>query len=481
MRTKLTVALIACFTLVAAQEKYSVVLERTKHLSPYEAIYQLMDYQQDVPQQPNVYYQLGNWSYSLLPSRNALYHYREYSELLYRTRLFYGNCLHFAKDQKLPGWQYEEIAQGEKRIEYASLEAYLRPRLEEVARRKIACDSIHNSFYRLVEQYNRCRLSFSSFLTLYTREKTAHLHLTAEQQVELESLAKESSLLAPLIESYRSALALEPLEGYDPQFSWLPIELYRLDGLTETDFLQNEIALWDYAGWVNRFLQAQTHTYEQLYTDVENEYNRLTLVANAYRVGRPISDRVDETLMGRCRRLEYASPRVQAVGSLQSFVRIAAAEQQLAEIEKLNSLQEIVPLLQRVRSAITERQAVTEPSLEATADSAVASLQAHMIRLAQALSLMQTPVHTSPVTGEVTRYTPLAGERVHALLPTSRGWRTAVVEEATQRVQVLDLNPTMDESHVLLQVEGEQPLLLVNRPDNRWALLTNSKIYWSDL
>jgi hypothetical protein len=52
-----------------AQEKYSEVLSRTRTLSPYEAIYELMDYQQWKPELPGVYFELGNLSYDLLPTR----------------------------------------------------------------------------------------------------------------------------------------------------------------------------------------------------------------------------------------------------------------------------------------------------------------------------------------------------------------------------------------------------------------------------
>ena len=58
---KIFILLIACVSVCAqAQEKYSVVLERTKTLSPYEAIYVLMDYQYWKPELPAVYYELGN-------------------------------------------------------------------------------------------------------------------------------------------------------------------------------------------------------------------------------------------------------------------------------------------------------------------------------------------------------------------------------------------------------------------------------------
>ena len=141
-----------------AQEKYSVVLEQARNLSPYEAIYLLMDYQYWHPEYSNIYYQLGNLCYDLLPTRDPLHHYSELSTLLYQSRLFYGNCLHFAKDQKLPGWQYAELAQGQKRIEYPVLEQYIRPRLEEVKRLQKVVD--HGALSRTgrVTVARRCSL-----------------------------------------------------------------------------------------------------------------------------------------------------------------------------------------------------------------------------------------------------------------------------------------------------------------------------------
>ena len=76
------VALTLCSLFLSplqAQEKYSVVLEQSKQLSPYEAIYLLMDYQYWHPEYSNIYYQLGNLTYDLLHTRDPLHHYRELS------------------------------------------------------------------------------------------------------------------------------------------------------------------------------------------------------------------------------------------------------------------------------------------------------------------------------------------------------------------------------------------------------------------
>ena len=224
----ITFSLCSMFLIPAfGQEKYSIVLERSKQLSPYEAIYLLMDYQYWHPEYSNIYYQLGNLSYDLLPTRDPLHHYQELSTLLYQSRLFYGNCLHFAKDQKLQGWQYSEIANGQKRIEYSVLEEYVTPRLKDIQKQQTACDSIHRSFVRMAERYNRCQMLFTEFLTRYTREKTAHIQLRSDEQKMLQTLKSTADSLDTDIDSYRSALALQPVKGYDPVFHKEEIVLYR--------------------------------------------------------------------------------------------------------------------------------------------------------------------------------------------------------------------------------------------------------------
>ena len=237
-----------------AQEKYSVVLEQAQGMSPYEAIYLLMDYQYWHPEYASIYYHLGNLCYGLIPSRDPLHHYSELNTLLYQSKLFYGNCLHFAKDQKLPGWQYAELADGQKRIEYATLEQFVRPRIEEIKRLQTACDSIHFSFIRMSERYNRCQTLFHQFLDRYTREKSAHLHLLPEERLLLEALRLAADSLDADIAAYQTALNLQDIPSYSPRFHKEPITLYRLDGLTYTDFLQNDIAIWDYSKWASIFL-----------------------------------------------------------------------------------------------------------------------------------------------------------------------------------------------------------------------------------
>ena len=440
----------------------------------------LMDYQKDKPEQPNVYYQLGNLSYSLLPKYDALHSYAEYRSLLYNSKLFYGNCLYFAKGHNLPGWQYEEIAQGSKKIDYAQLNAYLSPRLKEVKRLQTACDSVHNSFYRLVEQYNSCQQRFNRFLELYTREKTAHLQLTPDQRKDLERLARDAKPLPKLIETYLSALALEPLEGYHPTFRWQAIELYRLDGLTKTDFLQNDIALWDYATWVTHFLDEQTNQYERLYSDVENEHSRLTKDLQRYRTGAPVSGQCDATITGRCERLELNTPVTQAIQYQQAMVQLGALEQQIKAVKTPSAIAEISPVLQLAQDAQIFHQQLQQTPYQTMGDSAMQLIRTQLITWAKPLASSQSPTYTSPISGEVTRYKASGGQQVYGLHPFANGWRCVLVNTSSKEAQVVELNESLAIRKVILRAPGEKPFIFIALPNSRWSLVTDKNIWFGE-
>jgi len=455
----------AFFVSVEAQEKYSVVLERTQQLSPYEAIYQLMDYQQWQPELPGVYFELGELCYSLLPTRDPLHHYSELSQLLYQTKLFYGNCLHFAQDKKLPGWQYEIIANGQKRIEYSQLEEYIRPRLQEVQRQQRACDSIHFSFIQMTGLYDRCRMQFASFLSYYKREKTAHLQLQSHERDALLSLQQTADSIDEYIKQYQEALTLQTIPGYNPSFRKEEIVLYRLDGLTYTDFLQNDIAIWDYSRWVRQFLKEQV-VYEELYGDVQRELKQLQHQVKKYHSGQHISGQMDASLIGRCDRLELSTPQVDSIRSLQQMVRNGVAERIVAQSAVPSTIREMTPLL----LIAAERQ-------NATPDSALQLLKQHLIQMAQPLSAQQLPTYTHPISGDIIQYVPLEGEKVFSLLPNNMGYR-CVLTDATNATCLLSLSHDLSIQKQIMRLTEEKPLLFTKISGNRWVLITDKDIHF---
>jgi hypothetical protein len=347
------------------------------------------------------------------------------------------------------------------------LENYIRPRLEDIKHRQTACDSIHNTFIRMVERYNGCQALFEAFLTQYTREKTAHLQLQDEQRSLLTQLQRKADSLDLDILAYQKALGLQTIENYSPVFRKEEIVLYRLDGLTHTDFLQNDIALWDYSNWVARFLKEQKEVYEQLYADIQREYTQLLQQTASYTAGNTISGHYDRTLVGRCDRLEVVSPQIDSIQQMQRFIQHGAAEQLIAGSPAPQSIREMVPLL-----------LIAKENHSATPDSAQTLIVMHIIQIAHPLQFQQQPFYTHPVSGETIRYTSENGEKVHSLLPDDKNYRCVTTTE--QETKVICLDREMEIQRTALLLTDEKPLVFTKIPGNKWVLITDKDLHFID-
>lgn len=293
----------------AAQEKYTDLLQRTQSLSPYEALYQLNEYQQTHPALANVYYQMGNITYMLIPAYNPLRDYHELSLLYYQTRLYYGNCMHFAAKATQKAQLYSDIPNHGNHLPLETLKGYLQPRMDSVLLWAARTDTLHNRFYRMVDNYNTCRSMFTAFMEHNTREKNAHLMLDSAGRQQLTDIHRHAEQLNTDIALFQQALTVAPIRGYEPHFVFIPIELYRLDGLTSTNFLQDTVPLWDYGAWTTRFMQAQDSVYQVLYDDIVREHHIMQQCAQLFYDGQILPIEVAHPVLpNRIERMDYHSP-----------------------------------------------------------------------------------------------------------------------------------------------------------------------------
>lgn len=275
-----------------SQDYWHEYQERAATATPIKEIYIWADYQQTFPMFHATYYHLGRLSYSLIPYEHPIRDYHQLNLYLYNTKLYFGNLLHYAQGQTLKSRYYPGLPSENKVVSYATLAHYARTRMDTAATIKQAVDSIYHCYNRLVERYTLCRLIYTDFTTRYTHEKTAHLYLTDADKTNLQQLIDEIEQLPQDIELFRSALALHPIEGYNPQFRQVPIALYHLDGLTNSNFLENDIPLWDYATWAKGFLELHNTVYTAYFDAIDRNI---------------ASRESDELLLNRIDRLDYNS------------------------------------------------------------------------------------------------------------------------------------------------------------------------------
>lgn len=378
--TAIAMFLIAGCSLALAQqattssERYSDLIARTEGLPAYEAMFHMLAYQRFHPEHAPIYYRLAEEVYELLPTKDALHNYDERAELLYKARLFYGNCLHFL-DGKMPrGETFPTITPVGKRVEYSDVDAYMRARLDTVNRWRAETDTLHDRFYRMVDCYESCRQLFLQFMEKYPSEKLAHLCFTDEDRTSLLRLDTLTRQLEQDKKLFMEALNVSPVPYYNPQFRPVDILVYRLDGVTSSDFLANDIPMWNYAGWTEAFLDVQQRVYQKFMRALVQEYTMLNAGMERFRQGQIVQMEADPLLPNRVERFDYHSPMstfirleqmvaattLQAQDSLVADEQIADAELSsriTASIEAQQRLAETQTLLRNLKQGVDESTA----------------------------------------------------------------------------------------------------------------------------
>ena len=291
--------------MLAAQDDYYKVLDRASATTAPEGLYILMHYQQANPKFAPVYFQMGQLSWQMAADQHPLREYSDLQQCLYRTRVFWGNCLHYAQGQPIKPQAYNGLVFKAKKPTYDDLKPMLDSRLVEVTDAETKARNLYQAYCRLAERYNRCRQLFQTFSETYRGEKNAHLYLRPADRELLQRLATEADSIPQDIQALQLALRERPVDDYQPRFHFQPINLYGLDGLTGVNLMQNEVPLWDYAAWSRSFLQEHDGLYNDYYRAIHREH--MSLVRHMQSPdGSPV--RINDLILNRIDRIDYGSP-----------------------------------------------------------------------------------------------------------------------------------------------------------------------------
>ena len=85
---------------------------------------------------------------------------------------------------------------------------------------------------------------------------------------DLEELENSFDSTIYYLQNYQTAIKNYPIKNYNQKYKLLPIETYRLHGLTGSDFLKDEIPIWNYGTWVKNVRQV-------IKTDIEDMRNQI--------------------------------------------------------------------------------------------------------------------------------------------------------------------------------------------------------------
>lgn len=135
---------------------------------------------------------------------------------------------------------------------------------------------IYAAFTKSVNQYDQAVKLFATINTNYSSLEDLYLLYNPELHESLNRLKTHYDSCIVYLEQYLALTKTYPLKGYKQVHKILPIQTYRLDGLTTSiNFLAGEIKIWNYADWVTRIQNYEKGHVTDLRKNIEAFHEKL--------------------------------------------------------------------------------------------------------------------------------------------------------------------------------------------------------------
>ncbi|MBN2519778.1 MAG: hypothetical protein JXB17_04675 [Bacteroidales bacterium] len=272
---------ISCFSLKSQDfSKYDNVFQYIQTAKLSDAYLILFRYQNQDPLNPNVYYQLGKIYLQWLKEYDPLTEYIYFKQFSYNANLYFGLSKHYLDDKSAR--KYREyftdikIIDDDKKIDYDDIINDIQNKLNEINEYTSNVNSIYSYFNKTITYYNNCIRLFKEINNDYTKIKEIYLLTNDSLFAKLDSISNNFDSVIYCFEKYQEKLKEFPIKNYNQEYSLKKIMTYRLDGLTNTDFLKNKIELWNYGNWVENIYNVINSAVYKLRAEIDTANKRLS-------------------------------------------------------------------------------------------------------------------------------------------------------------------------------------------------------------
>jgi len=245
------------FNINGQRLNYDDIYQEFDEMTNRQAYLRLMSYQSQDPYFANTYIQLGHFSEKILKNLDPLRNIHLVENWANDAVLYYQLFPSFLESREVRrnSEYYTNIpikTSGERLGNEDALN-YIQERIEFCENYKDSVFLIYSTLEKSKDHYNNCVRIFKSINNDYDNLNEVYLQADDEFLSLLEELKQEFNLAILEFENYKSLIQDFPIGDYDQSYKLRDIQTFRLDGLTNSDFLQNTFFLWDYEKWVNQF------------------------------------------------------------------------------------------------------------------------------------------------------------------------------------------------------------------------------------
>ena len=290
---------------------YKTVLENTRE----EAYSMLLIFQKQDPFFPNTYFQLGLIAEYWSKDYDALTNIRDVRFFIYNTKLYFGLAKSKIDDKEVRKndeyYVNTERFKGIDKLKFEDVNFFINDQLDANTIYEKNVEIIINYYNSSINHYNNCIKIFKEINS--NNRKIKDIYMTADKDFlsKLDELKNSFDSTIYNLQNYQTAIKNYPIKEHRQKYKLYKIKTYRLHGLTNSNFLDEEIHLWDFGTWVKDLKTVLNSDIERLRRDIDLANNKLDKRINTAEKSTYKNDFknyvVDEKLINRIGKYDYNS------------------------------------------------------------------------------------------------------------------------------------------------------------------------------
>jgi hypothetical protein len=241
-------------------------------MKDYEAFQTLFNYQSATTSKEyanaNGYYQLGLISQKMMRQYDPFLQSENVSQNIYNAKTYLSLAKHYldAKEAKKNGSYYQ--ATPEPRT-YENIKKDIENRTNDVAEYQKYFSQNQEYLKNGIYKYNACIETFGKINAQNSRLNDLYFLADNELKQNLKNLQNNFDSTLYYLDKLKHSLEEYSMSDYKISYSLLPVPVYRLHGLTSSNFIAKNVTLWDFKSWIDSFNAVLNSDVAFLYQKVE--------------------------------------------------------------------------------------------------------------------------------------------------------------------------------------------------------------------
>lgn len=245
--------------LIAQPSGYDELIKKSPELTPKQRFFRFFQHQRADNEFANAYIHLADACEKIYTDLDPLRDYQRVVHWINNAFTYYSVFPVYLdnRDARRNTEYYEffEIEPAGKKLRNGDLLRYTKYRKQTTETFLDSLKLIYGAFEKSKDHYNKAVELFNEINHTYENLNKALLRTDSQLLEKLNQLEQEFEASKKSFAEYKKMIHKYPLKDYDQTYTLRPIETYRLDGLTNSDFLNNEFHLWNYSQWIKKFRQ----------------------------------------------------------------------------------------------------------------------------------------------------------------------------------------------------------------------------------